>query len=85
MGEGEGSARKVCKNCQRHTCRGKNEGQQQRRAHKHDHCFRDPHLVHIALTWSWMYWVEASRNSHPGACCSRATSCCEAPEEKRWT
>ena len=37
MGEGEGSAIKVCKSCQRPTCRGKNEGQAQRNAHKHDH------------------------------------------------
>ena len=37
MHEGEGSARKVCKNCQRHICRGKNDGEEQRRAYKHDH------------------------------------------------
>ena len=29
-------ANMVCKNCQRHICRGKNECQEQRTAHKHD-------------------------------------------------
>ena len=36
MHEGVESAIQVCKNCQRHICRGKNK-EVKRRAHKHDH------------------------------------------------